>query len=122
MWVCKLVSAAVNIRTSDAWRAERERAPTTIECSAERMCSSRASTCATHGARTQQCTWWKVHGVGVRHVQLPSQHELLVLTRLVVVLGLLLCWAPHGAQSHETQPRTEGKVHGVGSALCVGCW
>ena len=24
--------------------------------------------CATHVARTQQCAWWKVHGVGVHHV------------------------------------------------------
>ena len=27
-----------------------------------------AEACATHGARTQQCTAWKVHGVGVGHV------------------------------------------------------
>ena len=25
--------------------------------------------CVTHGAWTQQCTAWKVHGVGVHHVR-----------------------------------------------------
>ena len=25
-------------------------------------------TCAAHGARTQQCTAWEVHGVGMHHV------------------------------------------------------
>ena len=40
-------------------------------CAPERAAPRRtaaAVSCATHGARTQQCTSWEAHGVGVHHV------------------------------------------------------
>ena len=37
-------------------------------CACAFLSRKEAATCATHGARGQQCTAWKVHGVGVHRV------------------------------------------------------